>query len=84
MDSADIYPMDPSAIALAGLRQASAQFDQAAARITGCGSAGEATDVVSLSEEMVALMSATLMFEANAATMKVVQDVNKAVVDVTA
>ena len=42
------------------------------------------TDVVSLSEEMVALMSATLMFEANAATMKVVQDVNKAVVDVTA
>jgi hypothetical protein len=77
--------MDPSAIALEGLQQASAQFDQAAAGIAGCGSAGEApADVVSLSEEMVALMSATLMFEANAATMKVVQDANRAVIDVTA
>jgi len=60
--------MDLSSIALQGLELASAQLDVAASRIAGAGAAsqdGAPVDVVSLSQEMVALMSAKTLFAAN-------------------
>ena len=53
--------MDLSAIALQGLQQAESQLNQAAAGIASFGAAspdGAGLDTVSLSAEMVALMSA--------------------------
>lgn len=79
--------MDFSAIALRGLEQACAQFDQAADRIAGTSqrAAGDApADIGTLSQEIVSLVSAKLMIELNAATVRVNQEVSKAVLDVTA
>lgn len=79
--------MDISAIALQGLDQASAQLDAAASKIAGAGAAspdGASPDTVSLSEEMVALMSAKNLFAANAATLKTADQVQKNLIDLTA
>jgi hypothetical protein len=60
--------MDISAIALQGLDQASAQLDAAAAGIASAGAAspdGANLDVVSLSEEVEALISAKTLYSAD-------------------
>lgn len=83
--NADIHPMDPSAIALQGLQQANIQLEAAAVRIASA--SGDSTDsgpvdVVSLSAEMVALMSARTQFDANVATLKAVDQMQRNLVDV--
>ena len=60
--------MDPSAIALQGLQQAEFQLDSAAAGVAAAGgqsSNGSNADVVDLSAEMTALMSAQILYDAN-------------------
>jgi len=77
--------MDPSAIALQGLQQADAQLETAAARIANAGAAspdGASLDIVDLSVEMVALMAAQNLFEANVATLRTTDQVQKALIDI--
>ena len=79
--------MDVSSIALQGLEQASAQLDAAASRVASAGSASDGTavvDIVSLSEEMVALMSAKTAFAANAAVLKTAEQTQQSVLNVMA
>lgn len=79
--------MDPSAIALQGLQQADVQLEAAASAIAsggGTSANGSNLDVVDLSAEMVALMSAQASFSANLATLKTVDQIQKNVIDVTA
>jgi hypothetical protein len=79
--------MDISAIALQGLDQASAQLDAAAAGIASAGAAspdGANLDIVSLSEEMVALMSAKTMDLANLSTLKTADQIQKSTIDLIA
>lgn len=79
--------MDPSSIALQGLHQADLQMDTAAARIAGenaPSAGGTNVDTVDLSAEMVALMAAQTLFDANLATLKTVDQMQKSVVDLTA
>jgi flagellar hook protein FlgE len=79
--------MDPSAIALQGLQQAELQLDAAAAGIAGkeTGSSSEGNvDVVDLSAEMTALMSAQILYEANLATLKTADQVEQNLVNLTA
>jgi len=79
--------MDISSIALQGLDQASTQLDAAAAQIAGAGATsadGSNPDVVNLSTEMVALMSAQNSFAANLVTLKTADQVQKGLVDLTA
>jgi flagellar basal body rod protein FlgC len=79
--------MDASSIALQGLQQADIQLNTAASAIANAG-ADSATnapvDVVDLSAEMVALMSAQNSFEANLATLKTADQMQKSLTDVTA
>ena len=77
--------MDPSAIALQGLQQADAQLEAAAAKIANAGATspdGIPLDTVDLSIEMVALMSTQNLFEANLATIKTVDQMQKSLVDI--
>ncbi|MGP0019227.1 MAG: flagellar basal body rod C-terminal domain-containing protein [Candidatus Sulfotelmatobacter sp.] len=77
--------MDISAIALQGMNQASAQLNATAAEIAGASSAnGSSPDVVNLSEEMVALMSAQNLFSENVVTLKTADQIQKSLVDLTA
>jgi len=77
--------MDISSIALQGLEQADAQLNTAAARIAGAASTGGAgPDTVSLSEEMVALMSAKTAASANIATLKTADQMQQNLIDITA
>jgi flagellar hook protein FlgE len=79
--------MDPSAIALQGLQQADVQLEAAASAIAseGVTSANRSNlDVVDLSAEMVALMSAQNSFSANLATLKTADQMQKTVIDLTA
>jgi hypothetical protein len=79
--------MDISAIALQGLDQASAQLDAAAAGIASAGAAspdGANLDIVSLSEEMVALMSAKTIYSANLSTLKAADQIQKSTIDLMA
>lgn len=79
--------MDPSAIALQGLQQAEAQLEAAATAIAKAGAAspdGANLDVVDLSAEMVALMSARNAFDVNLATLKTADQMQKSLVDVKA
>jgi flagellar hook protein FlgE len=76
--------MDPSSIALQGLQQADVQLEAAAARIASTGgNSPDSTnlDVVHLSAEMVALMSAQNLFDVNLATLKTTDQMQKSVVD---
>jgi flagellar hook protein FlgE len=77
--------MDVSSIAVQGLKQADAQLDVAAAKIASLGtpSAG-GVDVVDVSTEMVALMSAQTQFDANLTTLKTADQIEKSLVDLTA
>jgi flagellar hook protein FlgE len=79
--------MDVSLIALQGLEQASAQVDAAASQIASAGSFSDApapTDTVSLSEEMVALMSAKTAFAANVDVLKTAEQAQQNVLNVMA
>jgi len=78
--------MDISAIALQGLDQASAQLDTAASRIASAGASspdGASLDTVSLSQEMVALMSAKTLFSANLSTLTTAEQIQKSTIDMT-
>lgn len=74
-----------SSINLQGLQQASAELETAAARIAG-GNPPDAApaEAVDLSAEMVALMSAQILFEANIAGLKTSEQMQKSLIDVTA
>lgn len=77
--------MDVSAIAVQGLQQADAQLETAAAKIANASAAspdGAPLDVVDLSAEMVVLMSAQNLFEANLATIKTNDQMQNALVDI--
>jgi flagellar hook protein FlgE len=79
--------MDPSSIALQGLQQAEVQAETAAAAIAGAGAAsanGSNPDVVDLSAEMLALISAQASFAANIATLETVDQMQQTLLDVTA
>ena len=79
--------MDVSSIALQGLEQASAQVDGAASQIASAGSFSDGavpTDIVSLSEEMVALMSAKTAFSANVDVVKTAEQLQQSVLNLMA
>lgn len=79
--------MDVSSIALQGLAQADAQLETAAARIADAGANspdGATLDVVDLSAEMVALMSARNLFDTNLATLKTADQMQKSLVNLKA
>ena len=85
-EGADSRRMDASSIALQGLQQADIQLETAAARIAsfGANSSDDATlDVVDLSAEIVALMSAQNAFAVNLATLKTVNQMQKNLIDLT-
>lgn len=76
--------MDPSSLALQVLQQANVQLEAAAAGMAGAGedsADGANADVVDLSADMVALMSAQHVFEANIATLKTADPIEKTLVD---
>jgi flagellar hook protein FlgE len=76
--------MNPSAIALQGLQQANAQLEAAASRIAKAGVTspdGVPVDIVDLSAEPVAFMTAQNLFEANLATIKTDDPMQKALID---
>jgi flagellar hook protein FlgE len=79
--------MDPSAIALQGLQQADAQLNTAAAQLASAGTSspdGANLDVVTLSAEMVALMSAQNAFQVNLATLNTADQMQTALLDMKA
>jgi flagellar hook protein FlgE len=74
--------MDPSSIALQGLQQAAVQLTAAAASLATAGSPNGANlDVVDLSAEMVALMSAQTPISVNIATPKTADQMQKKLLD---
>ena len=79
--------MDISAIALQGLQQADAQLQTAAVQIASAAAAtpdGANIDTVTLSAEMVALMSAKNEFAINASVMKTAEKLQQTTLDVMA
>jgi len=79
--------MDISSIALQGLNQASAQLDAAASQIASAGAASPDRanlDTADLSTQMVALTSAQTLFEADLATLKTADQMQKSLIDLTA
>lgn len=84
---ADGHTMDVSNIALQGLEQANTQLEAAATAIATAGSDSSSTgnvDVVDLSAEMVALMSAQNAFSVNLATLKTADQMQQSLVDIKA
>jgi hypothetical protein len=78
--------MDLSAIALQGLAQAQVQLE-AAARLSSAGTAspdGASLDIVDLSAETVALMSAESFVSINLSTLKTADQIQKKVIDLLA
>jgi flagellar basal body rod protein FlgC len=79
--------MDPSAIAFQGLQQAETQLNATATKIASAGATspdGSSLDVIDLSVEMVALMSAQASFSANLATLKTADQMLQSLIDVKA
>lgn len=79
--------MGISAIALQGLQQADAQLTNAASRIASAAALspdGSNVDVVDISAEMVALLSARNQFSVNVATLKVANEVQQKAVNLIA
>jgi flagellar hook protein FlgE len=78
--------MDLSAIALQGMEQAQVQLENAATRLASAGSSpsGANLDIVDLSAEMVALMSAKNNFSVNLSVLKTASQIEKQVTDVMA
>jgi flagellar hook protein FlgE len=77
--------MQITGIALQGLTEAQGRLEQAARRIAG-GAAGAApgADTVELSREITALLVARESFEANAALIQTVADIEGHLLDVLA
>jgi len=87
MGLADIPNMDVSFIALEGLQQADIQLEAAAARIATAGADspdGANLDIVDLSTEMVALMSAQNLFDANLASLRTADQIQQSLIDIKA
>jgi len=83
---ADNIYMATSAIALQGLQQAEVQLNAAASAIANAGTSsgnGGTLDVVSLSEEIVAMMSAQTSFSANLAALETADQMQQNLLDVT-
>jgi len=79
--------MDISSIALQGMTQAEAQLEAAASAIAQAGNSsadGANLDVVELSTEMVAMMSARNQFALNVSTLKTADEVQKSLLNITA
>jgi hypothetical protein len=78
--------MDISAIALQGMEQAQGQMEKAAIRLATAGASpdGAALDVVDLSAEMVAMMSAKTDFSVNLSVLKTAAQLEKQAIDVMA
>lgn len=78
--------MDPSTIALQGLEQADAQLDVAANATANAGAAPGSTghDISNLATDMVSLTSAQTSYEANLATIQTADQMEQALIDVTA
>jgi hypothetical protein len=79
--------MDLSAIALQGIQQASSQLEGAATQIASFGSQspdGATLDVVDLSAEIIALISAKNLAAVNIDTLKVSGEVQKSLLNVLA
>ncbi len=79
--------MDITSIALQGLEQSSAQVDAAVSQIASAGSSSGGAapvDVVSLSKEMVALMSAKTAFSANVDVFKTAEETQQSTLNVMA
>jgi flagellar hook protein FlgE len=79
--------MDPSSIALQGLQQANIQVIAAATKIASADASspdGTNLDVVDLSAEMVALMSAQSAFDVNLDTLKTADQMQKSLLDLKA
>ena len=79
--------MDLTSTALQGLQQANSQLNSAANKIATYGAnspAGASLDTVDLSSAVVALLSAKNQFSASAATLKVGDEVQQNLLDVTA
>ena len=75
-----VCPMDHSSMA-------SSQLDAAASAISGAGAPlqdGPSVDVVNLSEEMVALMSAKTLFAANIDVLRTADQTQQSTLDVLA
>jgi Flagellar basal body rod FlgEFG protein C-terminal len=84
---ADSKDMDPSAIALQGLQQADVQLNTAAAGLASAGTSspdGANLDVVDLSAEIVALMSAQNAFQVNLATLNTANQTEQSLINLTA
>lgn len=84
-DVADDDGMDASSIALQGLQQADALLNAAAEAIANAGSsAGGDLNVVNMAADIVSLTSAQTLFEANIATLKTADQMQKSLIDLTA
>jgi hypothetical protein len=76
--------MDVQSVALEGLQQADIQLDAAAANVASAGANSPdvaPVDVMDLSAEMVALMSARNLFDANLGTLKTADEMQKSLID---
>jgi flagellar hook-associated protein FlgK len=79
--------MDASSIALQGLEQADSQLNAVASQIvqsSAASASGGGQDVVSLSEEMVALMSAQNQFAVSADVLKTANQTEQSLLNVMA
>jgi flagellar basal body rod protein FlgC len=77
--------MDISAIALQGVEQAQVQMQTAVSNLAGAAPAdGANLDTVTLSAEMVALMSAKTQFAASVATLKTADQVQQSAINLMA
>ena len=79
--------MDLSSIALQGLQQADTQLANAASNIASFQAntpAGAGVDTVDLSAAVVELLSAKNNYSANAATVKVAEEIQKNTIDLLA
>jgi flagellar hook protein FlgE len=75
--------MDLSSIALQGLQQADDRLQQASTRLASVGSDGD-VDTVSISAEMVALLSAKNEYMTNVRALKTGDEVQQAALDIMA
>lgn len=75
--------MDISSIALQGLQQADDRLQQAATRLASVGSGGD-VDTVSISAEMVALLSAKNEYATNLRALQTSDEVQQTALDIMA
>lgn len=78
--------MDISAIALQGLEQAQVQLGNAATKLASAGASpnGAGVDIVDLSAQMVALLSAKNNVSVNLSVLKTASQIEKKVTDLMA